>query len=269
MAKAFIETTILANILLKPGDIACRNKAALAKYETSSMPTYAIKELKAGALAYYVWTYNKLVVTDSLANTLLAIRSVMSFQPYRASTAIEALASAMQPLIVSSELQTQYGKIADPQQVIFDSCRLMLKKLIIGAWKRRRLICDSVLFPIGCFRESGPKEVDGLFELEERRCKPQTECELGLLLKKDPKALVRLKGVVDTQPQKRENSRRSKALRELIRNPKRPCTETMCRDLGDVIFAFLAPIDATVLTTNLRDIQPLVAALGKKASSPD
>jgi len=34
------------------------------------------------------------------------------------------------------------------------------------------------------------------------------------------------------------------------------------------VFAFFAPKDATIVTTNIRDHRPLAAALGKTALSP-
>jgi hypothetical protein len=41
-----------------------------------------------------------------------------------------------------------------------------------------------------------------------------------------------------------------------------------CRSLGDAVFAFLAPADSVILTTNVKDHQPLAEALGKSAISP-
>lgn len=269
MAKAFVETTILTNILLKPGEIRRRNQAALSTYTRSELPTYAIKEFKAGPLSNYVWAYNKLVNTGSLSLTLTAIGSILRFKPYTASTALEAISAAAQTVVaVDAETAKLYGKKADPNQTTFDVCRLTLKRLIIAAWKRRRLIADEVVLPLSCFNESGPKELDGLFALDGKKCEPQVECPLGVLLKRSPELLIKLRKAVDAQPAKTENERRSKVLRELIRNPKRPCTEMMCRYLGDAIFAFFAPVDSVVLTTNIKDLKPLVEALGKTASDP-
>ena len=57
-------------------------------------------------------------------------------------------------------------------------------------------------------------------------------------------------------------------LSDLIRNPKRPMTQQMCRDLGDAFFALFAPDNAVILTTNRKDHEPLAHALGKKVESP-
>ncbi len=52
----------------------------------------------------------------------------------------------------------------------------------------------------------------------------------------------------------------------LDENP--PGDEKTCRSLGDAIFAFFAPADAAILTTNERDHRPLAAALGKSVDTP-
>ena len=65
-----------------------------------------------------------------------------------------------------------------------------------------------------------------------------------------------------------EHKRRSKALREIARKPKLGVTEEQCRALGDAVFAFFAPADSVILTTNLRDLQPLAEAVGKTAERP-
>lgn len=45
-------------------------------------------------------------------------------------------------------------------------------------------------------------------------------------------------------------------------------TDSQCRDLGDAVFALLAPHDSVILTTNLKDHEPLASALGKTAQLP-
>jgi hypothetical protein len=48
----------------------------------------------------------------------------------------------------------------------------------------------------------------------------------------------------------------------------RPLDNSKCRSLGDAVFAFLAPVDSVILTTNIKDHRPLAQALGKSAVSP-
>jgi hypothetical protein len=42
----------------------------------------------------------------------------------------------------------------------------------------------------------------------------------------------------------------------------------ICRSLGDAIFAFFAPDDCIIVTTNLKDHEPLARALNKSATRP-
>jgi len=77
-----------------------------------------------------------------------------------------------------------------------------------------------------------------------------------------------LKNAVEAQTQKPENQRRYQALPGIIRNPRKPITEKVCRDLGDAIFAFFAPVDSVILTTNPGDHAPLAGALGKTVETP-
>ena len=44
-------------------------------------------------------------------------------------------------------------------------------------------------------------------------------------------------------------------------------SDKTCRDLGDAVYAFFAPPDSVVLTTNIRDHRPLAEALGKQAKA--
>ena len=78
--------------------------------------------------------------------------------------------------------------------------------------------------------------------------------------------LIKLREAVLKQPSKAENTHRARALKELIRN--RPLTDSLCRWLGDAVFVFFAPTDSVVLTTNVKDHQPLAQALGKGVEAP-
>ncbi len=51
-SKAFVDTTILTNRLIKFREEKKEAKDALAKYEITELPVYAIKEFKAGPLDY-------------------------------------------------------------------------------------------------------------------------------------------------------------------------------------------------------------------------
>ena len=93
MNKAYVETTVLTNVLLKPGsEKEAVAKSALSRYEETLLPVYSIKEFKAGPLDDYSYIHDKLVQTRSLADTLAAVNSLNPVtQARRKSTSVEAL----------------------------------------------------------------------------------------------------------------------------------------------------------------------------------
>jgi len=77
MNRAYVETTILTNVLLKPDSKKqAAARSALSRYEETLLPVYSIKEWKAGPLDHYSYVHDKLVETRSLAYTLSAINAL-------------------------------------------------------------------------------------------------------------------------------------------------------------------------------------------------
>ena len=120
--------------------------------------------------------------------------------------------------------------------------------------------------PLSCYGEVDPIENRGIINIGEKDCVLEPTCALAQEFRKKPADVAALQAVVKMQGDSREYQRRYQALRELART-KRPFSMDKCRSLGDAVFAFLAPEDSTILTTNLRDHQPLAAALGKTATA--
>ena len=100
------------------------------------------------------------------------------------------------------------------------------------------------------------------------KCCPKDECALAVQLRRDIQSLKVLKKVIEKQPPKSENVKRLKVLKDFIRLPKQKLSPKQCVALGDAIFAFFCPMDASILTTNTNDIGPLARALGKNAQKP-
>jgi hypothetical protein len=270
MAKAFVETTVLTDALLKP-EAGKAARAALRKYEVTELPAYAIKEFKAGPLKNVVWFHNKLVTTSSFARAIGALQK-MSLSPkrYTTATALEALREAARKTgsMTTSDMVRDYGPVASQDAVLTDRFRLAIKTTVSRAWRRRKSLVSAVVYPLPCYQEVDLTEESGQLILGNLRCNGPAECEMAQQLKKDQGSLVAMKAAVDAQPPNAENHRRSQALRHLIRTPKREFPDKMCRALGDAVFAFLAPSDSTILTTNVRDIEPLAKALGKPVERP-
>src|SRR5579872_917516 len=96
MSKAFIDTTILTNVLLKDGESKAQGLVAIARYDLTEMPAYAIKAFKAGPLSNWVWLHNKLKIGGSLADALGAIKALHPLRAHQKGTALEALEWALQ-----------------------------------------------------------------------------------------------------------------------------------------------------------------------------
>lgn len=69
------------------------------------------------------------------------------------------------------------------------------------------------------------------------------------------------------QPPKPENDKRRAAIQKL--QAGRDLNDNECRNLGDAVFALLAPAGYVIVTTNVRDHRPLARALGKDAVGPE
>lgn len=266
MSKAYVETTVLTDLLLKPNSPKqARAKAALARYERTLLPVYSIKEWKAGPLSYFAYLHDKLVVTQSLRDTLQAV-SVLARGSYRQATSIEALAAAA---AIASSPQTKHAGVGSRDQDAADSYRLALASLIVRSWRKRRKITTDVVGDLPCYTEAEPRiGRDGLLDLNPQKCDRDQECCLALELKSEPKLLEALRNTISKKSARREDQKRRQALKQLIKRPKEKVSRETCCDLGDAIFAFFCPKDAVVLTTNLRDHEPLAKSVGKKAEKP-
>ena len=258
MSKAYVETTVLADALLKLGLRASAAISALRRYDESLLPVYSIKEFKAGPLAKYVWLHGKLVTTKSFEKTLAQLRkSAMS--PFRVrwvSTAVEALEAAAHQnrYVTLGELLSRYGALATDDAIRCERYRLSLRRIIMRAWKKRRQMTLSVVDELSCYPEGQVVEERGLIDLGEVDCCPKDECCLAAELRRHPETLRKMKAAIAAQPSKKdENIKRAQVLRSLIRS-KQKLTAKQCRHLGDAVFAYFCPPDAVILTTNTTDL---------------
>jgi hypothetical protein len=270
MSKAYVETTVLTNALLKPASKKeAEAKSALSRYNETLLPVYSIKELKAGPLDHYSYVHDKLVQTKSLAHTLAAVNSLNPVtKARRKSTSVEALAAAAQ--LDSHHASTlRSGSPADEEMA--DRYRLALASLIILSWQKRRKVTTKTIQDLECYTEAQPKiGKDGLFDLTPKECAHDRFCCLWdeLKLKTNQNLLIALRDAIPETSPRYEDKNRRKVLKHLINTPKLPLNREQCRWLGDAVFAFFCPGDAVILTTNIGDHQPLAKAIGKRAEKP-
>ena len=272
MSKAYVETTVLTDALLKPGARANAARSAIRRYEESLLPVYAIKEFKAGPLAHYVWFHGKLVTTKSWEQTLAQLRKT-AMSPFRSrwvSTAVEALEAAAHRnrSVTTEELASKWGPTARYDAVQCDIYRLSLRSIIMRAWKKRRRLTSSVVDELSCYPEIDLSERRRLIDLGGVECNPTDECCLAAELRSHPEILESMLSAIDAQPEKTENVKRAQVLRDLSRLREQKLTAKQCRYLGDAVFAYFCPADAVILTTNVSDLRPLAEAVGKKAETP-
>jgi len=271
MSLAFVDTTVLTDLLLKRDSSHQKARVAVGNYKRTLLPVYAIKEMKDGPLATFAWFHNKLKSTGSLERSIEALQR-MTRTPKRhfVATGLQALQEAQGIVGGESirELVEKYGESAKLDSVQCDRFRLALKRRIFSAWRHRRNEVSEVVLSVPCYTERAPFERRGLLDLRPRKCQPLRECALADSLKAYPSKLRRMMEAIESQPDKPENRRRRRVLRQLVRKRKQPMTEKDCRDLGDAVFAFFAPDESVVLTTNVKDFEPLCGALGKKVEAP-
>jgi hypothetical protein len=138
MNDAYVETTVLTDLLLKPRTAKHdRAKAALSRYAKSLLPVYSIKEWKAGPLKYFAYLHDKLTLTRSLERTFAAI-AALPRAGYLRATSIEAFTSAatMSKDLAQEEILLTDGEELD--RLMADRYRLALADLIIRSWRKRR-----------------------------------------------------------------------------------------------------------------------------------
>ena len=269
--KTLVDTTVIANALLKAK--AERGSAILAikRFEESFAPVYAIKELKAGPLKNYIWFHNKLALFSYIDAIKALQRSSLSPRRYQTATALEALTAALEATGIPENLKEKSEtKGITPESLYKEKLRLSLKKIIKRGWNNRRKITTHMLCELPCYPETPVTESRDLtLEVEPVACDTRFGCALAKLMCKDLDAIKALIKVVDAAEQKPENIRRARSLRRLLKPDSwKTFTNDECRALGDAAIAFLAPNDSVVLTTNTRDIQPLSSALNKKTETP-
>lgn len=259
-SKAFIDTTILADVLLKTGPAHDAALQALASYRTTILPVFAIKEWKRSQFNTYVYIHNLLRQTNSFSQTnhrlsRLFMRSRMQ------STAFEAMAAAS--ILLNSTPGT-----ASSDAELAERFRLIFKTLIYRSWRARRSVATQTVMDLDCYVETGPKlQPNGDIDIHPRDCGDERECCLAETLRKKKDVLQKLREAIPTTVRP-EDTKRRQILRHLLVHPGRRMNREDCRALGDAYFAFFAPSDADILTTNLKDHRPLAESVGKTAVTP-
>jgi predicted nucleic acid-binding protein len=268
--KAFVDTSVLVDALMKQSAQGVHARAALLRYSETQLPVYTIKELKAGALRNYVWFHNKVATTDRWDNAVDAIRRIGATpRRYLLSTALQALTdfnSSLGKRLLASLAKKYPG--ASEGEMKRAEAQIWLKTTIMRAWRKRRSLTTKVVNDLSCYRETDPTvKVNGMIDDRPVKCSVSDCCLRQEFIAHDVD-VANLLSACNALADKSETMKRRKVLRQLHRTPKRNLIEEDCRALGDAVFALQCPTDAEVLTTNLGDHKPLAEAIGKTAVAP-
>jgi hypothetical protein len=267
MSKAFLDTTVLTDALLKTTEQRRRARGSFERFETVQVPFYAIKEFKAGPLRAYMWLHNRVVTTNSWSQAIgnaggvarqhnlsaTAIQGVAEFTSSMGRSAVKDLA-AKYPDLTLEELQQREATV-------------WLRTKIFSAWRKRNRTPLSVTSPLSCYAEIDPRvKANGLIDYTPIKCGLDYCCLRQQFA--DAKSHTKALAEVCRASPKPEMRKRGKVLRGIARSPNRALSENECRKLGDAVFALQCPEDAVILTTNVADHVPLASSIGKNAEAP-
>lgn len=199
MPKAYLDTTVLADILLKAGrPKGDQALAALRTFESTQLPVYAIKEFKRGPLARFAWLHNKLVTTNNFTQSMAALHAVAGTpMRYLTSTALEAVVKASASIAheTLATLTAKYGNDAHMDNILRDEYRLALKKIIFQAWASLRNVTTETVHPLSCYDEKPPYEKRGIIDLAPKKCDLQPTCCLVPRLRAMTDDLKKMRGL--------------------------------------------------------------------------
>lgn len=272
MTIGFIETTVLTDYLLKKDGSESAARRLFERFDALQIPQFSWKEFKRGPLANFVWAYNKLKETNSFLDTVAALQR-MSRSPrrYLTSTAIQALHTSFTELFSGAtlgDLSKRYGEKANLDLMHADALRLEIKRAIYASWGRRRSLYGGPTQKLSCYKDIDLNEVKSRINIEPRDCPANTECCLRDRLRGREADLSAARAALKSDEKRIETGRRINALRHIEKHKSSPMTREECRRFGDAYFALFCPNGGTILTTNVRDIEPMASAVGIAVAAP-
>lgn len=266
MNNAFLDTTILTDLLLKGKAKNKFIKERLNIYSTVKVPCYAIKEFVHGPLQRYIWFYNKLSISLTLSGAIDALnRESRTPRKYIVSTALEALKEIVSrnKTIDLPTLEAKYGNKVNLETFLRDRYKDSLDYLIRKAWEKRRTVIQNVIQELECFVEGLIVKENSCLKLN-CECKKENSCAAIALIKTKLNEAILLRNKIMKEENTPENIRKRQALREVIKGKELLNRNKTCRSLGDSYFLVCCPKEDTIVTTNEKDFLQYVYSLGKK-----
>jgi len=270
MTAAFVETTALADYLLKRDGSQENARTAFYRFPQQIVAQFAWKEFKRGPLKNFVWAHNKFADTRSFLATFAALQRLSrSPQRYLTSTAIQAVHTAFSGMFDNlDELSNGHHAKASPDAIHADVLRLELKRIIFSAWNSRKTLFGGAHHILTCYPDASIKQASNRIEIDPKDCPKGIECCLKAPLAKRKDDLAAIRTALKDSTDRLEVARRGKVIRQIEKHFSSFMSVNDCQAFGDAYFVLFCPTDAVIITTNLRDITPMAAALGIAVEKP-
>jgi hypothetical protein len=146
--------------------------------------------------------------------------------------------------------------------------RLELKRAILRSWNRRGSLFGGPYHILSCYPDAAILEAKGRLEVQPCDCASQGECALKPVIGRRRRDLASIRNAIKKEASRPEVAKRIKVPRQLEKHFSSLMGSKECRVFGDAYFVLFCPSNAVILTTNLRDIDPMAIALGLMARRP-
>ena len=143
-----------------------------------------------------------------------------------------------------------------------------MARTLVTPWKARDKLFGGATQKLSCYPDAPISEKNGLIDITPKDCPKGIECCLKAPLTSRPADLKVARNALKPHTDRREVALRGKAIRQLEKHPTSLMGPSECRALGDAYFVLFCPAKGMIITTNIRDIEPMATALGVKFEAP-
>ncbi|MBF0590491.1 MAG: hypothetical protein HQL02_00240 [Nitrospirae bacterium] len=263
----YLETTALIDHVLKgwyPELSAIIRKAACI-----STSQYSKMEIRKGFLYYWIMLYNRTAKFESYTDVIQLIANLSrSPKRYYLGACIDADLDFWKNYVDRNE------NISSKREILLGLFRSNLRTQIRLCFHKIAKRVDATCNPMQCFKDlSAPVLEDEMFIKKLKNCnESRDKCNIAQYIRdnKDDfeKILNKLEGLEEKDS---ETKRRISSLRKILKMIKNnepfsnhDQNQDLCWDCGDAIHAVISPDDSTLLTRNVRHLEPICESIGKK-----
>ncbi len=270
MPGSYLDTTVAIDVaaVKEPSATACM--ATIAANPPAELPFYALREMLAGYIRNICDAHNVLLAAQNPGEALQALLFLAPFQRRAAQQKLQLIAEALTATFIGNPS----GPRNQQKQDMLDSLALEAARV----WVRARKSAPwKTVQPLACFNQGEISHGKG-GELRgpnnNFNCKKSERCAAAgwlfdneILLDKLIEAL-HPNNLDPVASKKTENQSRRRALKDIKKEGPQRFDKGRCRAIGDAYFAAMCPQDASLLSTNVSDFEPLCTALKKKLLKP-